>query len=115
MNRDGVYLVLTPAKGCELADALQAHREHVRDVLIKPPGLIDDPGVDLPVLGEVRAAADVMGVLNAVRRRRGHGVQVDRDGASRLNRRTTHRTGASGWYGKFTKMPSRVKVTENSW
>ena len=87
---------LDPREGCELADALEAHREHVRDVLIKPPGLIDDPGVDLPVLGEVRAAVDVMGVLDAVRRRRGHGVQIDRDGASRLNRRTTYRTRGIG-------------------
>ncbi len=44
----------------------------------------------------MRAAVDVMGVLDAVRRRRGHGVQVDRDGAGRLNRRTTHRTRGIG-------------------
>ena len=96
---------LDPCEGRKLIEALEAHREHVRDVLIETPRLIDDPGINLPVPREVRAAIDVMGVLNTVRRRGGHGVQIDRDGTGGLDRRATCRTRGTRMIGEVHQDP----------
>jgi len=47
-------------EGLEPFHALDIDREHVRDVFVERPGVADDRGDDLPVLGEVASAIDVV-------------------------------------------------------